>query len=260
MDKQEALIKWFKEHDKGYILFSGGFDSCAVLGAAVKANAQITPVWINNGFNRAGADDMLIQARNLEAPELKIIEVEAGEKVIANPVKRCYYCKAHFLSLMPNDGLPVFDGTTASDLGNYRPGKKALNEHNVLSPLAELCITSFETKDIAIAFGADPLLAELESCLATRINYNNALTPQRLKAIYEVENYIIDQTGDFDVRCRIDDEDHMRVELSKQESYQLIADPEFREELFELGSKACLFITIDIKRSRPNEYDKRIKK
>ncbi|WP_289054651.1 exoenzyme S synthesis protein B [Carboxylicivirga marina] len=259
MEKKDALINWFKKNKEGYLLFSGGFDSSAVLGAAMKAGANIIPIWVNNGFNRAKADDMIIQAQNLGAPELKIIEVTPGDEVVANPERRCYHCKSHILSLVPKDGSPIYDGTTASDLGNYRPGKQALDEYKVQSPLVTLGITSWETKDIAMALGADPLFADHESCLATRINYKHLLTPERIKAIYDVENYLIDKTGDFHVRCRIDDEDHMRIELAKPESYALIADAQFREELFELGSKACLFVTIDVKRSRPNEYDKRIR-
>lgn len=260
MEKKDTLINWFKKHNEGYLLFSGGFDSSAVLGAAMEAGSTIIPIWVNNGFNRASADDMIIQARNLGAGDLKIIEVTPDTTVKANPERRCYHCKGHILSLVPKDGLPIYDGTTASDLGNYRPGKLALDEYNVQSPLAELGITSWETKDIAMAFGADPLLAEHESCLATRINYNQLLTPERIKAIYDIENYIIDKTGDFHVRCRIDDEDHMRIEVSKPESYALMTDEVVREELFELGEKVCLFVTFDVKRSRPNEYDKRIKK
>jgi len=260
MEKKDALINWFKNHTEGYLLFSGGFDSSAVLGAAMYAKANIIPIWVNNGFNRASAADMIIQARNLGATDLKTIEVDPGDTVVANPERRCYHCKSHILSLVPKDGKPIYDGTTASDLGNYRPGKQALDEYKVQSPLAELGITSWETKDIAMAFGADPLFAEHESCLATRINYNHLLTPERIKAIYDVENYIIERTGDFHVRCRIDDEDHMRIEVSKPESYALMADAIAREELFEVGSKACLFVTFDVKRSRPNEYDKRIKK
>jgi len=260
MEKKDALINWFKSYTEGYLLFSGGFDSSAVLGAAMYAEANIIPIWVNNGFNRASAADMIIQARNLGATDLTTIEVDPGDTVVANPERRCYHCKSHILSLVPKDDKPIYDGTTASDLGNYRPGKQALDEYKVQSPLAELGITSWETKDIAMAFGADPLFAEHESCLATRINYNHLLTPERIKAIYDVENYIIEKTGDFHVRCRIDDEDHMRIEVSKPESYALMADAASREELFELGSKACLFVTFDVKRSRPNEYDKRIKK
>jgi uncharacterized protein len=136
--------------------------------------------------------------------------------------------------------------------------KQALDEYNVKSPLAELGIVSSETKNMAISFGADPLLADLESCLATRINYNHFLSQERIKAIYNIENYVIEKTNDFHVRCRIDDADHLRIEFSKPESYQALADADFRDKLFELGGEVSLFVTVDVKRSRPTEYDKRI--
>ncbi len=258
MSKSKQLIEWFKQNTKGYLLFSGGFDSSAVLGAAMKANADVVPLWVDNGFNRAVAGDMRIQARNLGAETLEIINVAVSDTVGENPQKRCYFCKSHILSMVPDDAEAIFDGTTASDLGNYRPGKMALDEYKVKSPLAELGIISAETKDIAIRFGADPLLADLESCLATRINYGHFLTPERIDAIYKIENYVIEKTNDFHVRCRIDDADHLRIEFSKAESYQALADAEFRDTLFKLGGDACLFVTIDVKRSRPTEYDKRI--
>lgn len=259
MNKTQKLINWFENQTTGYLLFSGGFDSSAVLGAAMLAKADVIPIWVDNGFNRAIAEDMKIQARNLGAQDLNIIKVQPCDTVVENPEKRCYYCKSHILSLVPKDGRPIFDGTTASDLGNYRPGKEALDEYNVLSPLAELGIASKETKEIAIAFGADPLLADLESCLATRINYSHSLSPERIKAIFEIENFVIEKTNDFHVRCRIDDADHLRIEFARQESYAALANKEFRDELYRLGGEVCLFVTVDVRRSRPNEYDKRIR-
>ncbi len=259
MTKTDQLIHWFKKNNKGYLLFSGGFDSSAVLGAAMKANSSVIPIWVDNGFNRASADDMRIQARNLDAEELTIIKINPGETVVENPVKRCYFCKKNILTMVPVDAEAIFDGTTASDLNNYRPGQIALEEYKVKSPLAELGITSAETKDIAIGFGADPLLAELESCLATRINYTHFLYPERISAIHKIENFVIEKTGDFNVRCRFDDDDHMRIEFSRPESYQALADAQFREQLFDMGKDVALFVTVDVRRSRPNAYDKRIK-
>jgi uncharacterized protein len=113
MTKSEQLIQWFQNKPKSYLLFSGGFDSSAVLGAAMRANAEVIPIWIDNGFNRAVAQDMKIQARNLGAADLKIVEVKPGENVIENPEKRCYFCKSHILSLVPSDATSILDGTKA---------------------------------------------------------------------------------------------------------------------------------------------------
>jgi len=260
MTKADQLIQWFKHNSQGYILFSGGFDSSAVLGAAIIAKSSVIPIWVDNGFNRASSDDMKIQARNLGAPELMVVKLKPSETVIENPVKRCYFCKSSILERVPKDAIAIFDGTTDSDLGNYRPGKMALEEYNVKSPLAELGITSSEAKDIAISFGADPLLADLESCLATRINYTHFLYPERIEAIKQIENFVIEQTNDFNVRCRFDDDDHIRIEFSKAESYSALSDSAFRETIYAMGNTAAMFVTIDLKNSRPNEYDNRINK
>ncbi|TAJ13255.1 exoenzyme S synthesis protein B [Marinilabiliaceae bacterium JC017] len=260
MNQPDSLINWFKPIKKANLLFSGGFDSSAVLGAALRAGSHITPYWIDNGFNRASEEDITVQARNLGVSQLKVIKVKSGNLVCENSQNRCYHCKRGILRHMPNTGIPILDGSTASDMGQFRPGKKALAEYGVRSPLAELGITSLQARDIALQFGADPLLANLESCLATRINYGYQLSEERLVAIRNMEAYIIEQSGDFDVRCRIDDDDHFRIELSRAESYVALANEAFRNELVKMGKGIALFVTVDMQPARPNEYDKRIVK
>ncbi len=258
MTKTKQLIQWFKKNKKGYLLFSGGFDSSAVLGAAVQAKSSIIPLWIDNGLGRASKEEVQNQANKLGADNLEIVKMKLSKTVIQNPYKRCYFCKAMMLSNVPKGAKAIFDGTTVSDLCRFRPGHFALEEYQVLSPLAELKIKSEEAREIALELGADASLAHKESCIATRINYNYFLTPERIEGVRNVENFVINHTGDFEVRCRIDDVDHIRIELSKPESYLALADQQFREQLFDLGKEIGLFVTVDVKRSRPNEYDKRI--
>lgn len=260
-DKKKLLIKYFNQYPEGYLLFSAGMDSCAVLGAAVKAESNIVPIWADNQyFNRASGSDIKKQAKNLGSDVLIINNVVPNSEVKSNSNLRCFHCKNQILDTVPNEGKPVFDGTNASDVGGYRPGKRALRAFGVKSPLEELGITSSEANEIALSFGADPLLAGLESCLATRINYGIEVTPERLQALRSIERLIIEKTMDFDVRCRIDDEDHIRIELTKPESYALLADENFRKKLYTLGEPVSLFVTIDVLSSRPNTYDKRMKK
>ncbi|NPA36893.1 MAG: exoenzyme S synthesis protein B [Chlorobi bacterium] len=258
-DKKEQLIDFFSRYKEGHLLYSAGMDSSALLGAAVKAGCKLVPYWIDNGFNRTAADDIRKQAENLGSDLLRVNGVKPNSDVESNSNQRCFHCKNQILDTIPVDGNPVFDGTTASDLGGFRPGRRALREYGVISPLAELGITSEEARLIAKDFGAEPYLAEMESCLATRINYDIPITKERLDAIRRIEKYVIEQTGDFDVRCRIDDEDHIRIEFKKKDSYKYIADEKFRRTLFELGKPVSLFVTVDVLSSRPNTYDKRLK-
>jgi len=259
-NKKEKLIEYFRKYSKGHLLFSAGMDSSAVLGAAVRAGCKLVPHWIDNGFNRTIAEDIKKQAENLGSDLFRVNDVTPNSDVKSNTNQRCFHCKNQILDTIPVDGTPVFDGTTASDVGGFRPGRRALREYGVVSPLVDLDITSAEAREVAIGFGADPDLADMESCLATRINYDVKITKERLEAIRNIERLIIEHTRDFDVRCRIDDDDHIRIELKKPESFRLIQEENIRQKLYEYGEPVSLFVTVDVLPSRPNTYDKRLKK
>ena len=259
----EAAIKKIQENFKrgqDYILmFSGGADSSSILGVAKNGGINIKPVWVNNGFNRATKDEIEQQAKNLGASDLKIVPVKAGSIVCSNPYNRCYFCKSDILNKIFEPGSIIIDGTTKSDSGNYRPGLKALDEFSVKSILAESGIEKYMATEIASHFGADLNIAGMESCLATRFNYGMEITEKYVQALREIERFIISETGDYNVRCRIDDEDHMRIELKYKESYVKFTDEEFRKKIINLSQGITMFVTLDLMQSRPNEYDKKIK-
>ncbi|MCW3785084.1 exoenzyme S synthesis protein B [Plebeiibacterium sediminum] len=259
MDITTKLEERLKQIGDSYLMFSGGLDSCAILGTAIKAGIHITPVWINNGFGRASEDEIRKQAQNMGAHHLKVIDITPTKTVVSNPDNRCYFCKNQIIEAIKHleKDAVIMDGTTGSDNG-YRPGRKALNEQGVISPLAELNISSTQAKDIALSLGANKQIADLESCIATRFNYLQPLTDDRLKVLKEIEHLIIEETEDFNVRCRLDDNDHIRIELSDSNSFLAFNDPDFRNAVIELGEKLALFTTLDLKPSRPNAYDNRI--
>ena len=257
--KKNQLIERIKEIGESYLMFSGGLDSCAILGSARLAGVKVTPVWVNNGFGRASEYLVSKQADLLGGGELKVINLEPSKAVRKNPEDRCYYCKSQIISAIKQlgDDVKVMDGTTGSDTG-YRPGRMALSEQGVISPLAELEISSPEAKAMAISMGADKDIAGLESCMATRINYGVPLDIESQRAVKEIEQAIIAETQDYNVRCRIDDADHIRIELSSEDSFKAMTNVEFRNRLISLGEKVAMFVTIDLKPSRPNAYDARV--
>ncbi|TLX77175.1 exoenzyme S synthesis protein B [Labilibacter sediminis] len=259
MDKLNLLVDRLKRFSKVYLMFSGGLDSCAILGAAKLAHTEIVPVWINNGFGRADEQSISQQAKNMGNNDITIINVIPNSQVVKNPEDRCYYCKNQIISAIKEiaNGDVIIDGTTGSDTG-YRPGKKALNENRVISPLADLEISSTEARQIALSLGADKTIADLESCMATRVNYKVPLLNDQLLKLIEIERLVIDKIRDYNIRCRLDDADHVRIEFGAPESYVAISDKNFRETVMAMGEKIALFTTVDLKPSRPNTYDKRI--
>ncbi len=260
-EKIKKLKKQFSKQESYTLLFSGGVDSCAILGAAIDAGIDIAPVWIDNGFNRTGEDEIRQQAENVGAKNLKILKINPGQGVVCNPIHRCYVCKTQIITSVNSQqsGSTLLDGTTASDLNKYRPGSKALKEFDVKSLLATAQISKEEAVKIALHYGADKKIADMESCLATRINYNFDISPERIAVIKEIEKMIIDATGDYNVRCRVDSEEFIRIEVAKQISFEKIIEADFKIKIVNAAQKITDFVTLDLLPSRPNQHDKKIK-
>ena len=256
---KDILTNHLKQTPTFYLLFSGGFDSCSILGCALQAGLDVKPVWINNGFNRVTEKEIRKQAANLGCHHLEVISMTPHKKVMGNPVDRCYHCKGQLISPVISDkNLPVFDGTNASDSQNYRPGVKALRQGGVRSPLAELNITKEQARTMAITMGADPLIANMEGCLATRFNYNLPITPERLETIRDIEQDILRTTGDYHLRCRMDDEEHLRIECRNQATFLQLIEPGYRTKIVEKGKHIATFVTLDLEGARKNAFDKKL--
>lgn len=255
--KDKLLMDFLKEVNRFYLLFSGGFDSSAILGSALKVGVDVMPVWIDNGFNRVKESAIKMQAANLGCSTLKIIRVAPSARVLNNPVDRCFYCKGELAAPVTSLGdAPVFDGTNASDQHSYRPGVKALRLLGVRSPLEELGITKEEAAAIAVSFGADPNLAQMEGCLATRFNYDVPVNEEQINWIRAIEEAIIGKTGDYHVRCRLDDPDHLRIECRQEATFALLVEAGFRSKIVEMGRKVATFVTLDLEGARKNMFDK----
>jgi uncharacterized protein len=256
---KHELIRYLKNTGRFYLMFSGGFDSCSILGCALEAGVDVMPVWIDNRFNRVTEKEIRQQAENLGCQNLEIISLKPTDRVLENPVDRCYHCKGQIINpVITRNDAPVFDGTNASDSGSYRPGVKALRKGGIRSPLAELNITKDQTREMAITMGADPVIANMESCLATRFNYNTTISSKRLEAIRDIEQKILIATGDHHLRCRMDDEDHLRIECRSQASFLKLIEPGFRQEIVDTGKTIATFITLDLEGARKNAFDKNL--
>lgn len=109
---------------------------------------------------------------------------------------RCYVCKktlfTGLLKKLSEDrpGLRLCDGTNASDLTVFRPGRKALEELGVLSPLAEARIAKADTRRIGAEIGLPAPDQAARPCLLTRFPYG--VTPPRkaLDTVARVEAFL----------------------------------------------------------------------
>ena len=81
--------------------------------------------------NQFGLNHKIVYTQELERAEYS-----------ANPSNRCYYCKDELFTILRSvaaeyGSATILDGLNADDLGDFRPGRKAGEEHHVRSPLLE---------------------------------------------------------------------------------------------------------------------------
>ena len=150
------LKEFFRQHPKAAIAFSGGVDSSYLLYAALQCGADVRAYYVKGAFQpQFELDDAQRLARDIHAPMTVLrADVLRDETVTANPANRCYYCKKVVFSSIAQaalaDGYTVLlDGTNASDDAGDRPGMRALQELQVLSPLRLCGLTKPEIRRLS---------------------------------------------------------------------------------------------------------------
>ena len=176
------------------IAYSGGLDSRFLAFAASNlgyhvvllhvAGPHMAPSESEGAFK--DARDMGLTVTVITANPLGITELTAAGK------NRCYVCKRHvFTELLKHAaGGRLCDGTNASDLTVYRPGRKALTELGIHSPLAEAGIGKPDIRRIARTMGMAHPDQAARPCLLTRFPYGMMPDAGTLSLIAEAEDWL----------------------------------------------------------------------
>ncbi len=193
------LQDFFTEHNKVALAFSGGVDSSFLLYAAMTYGCNVTAYYARAEFQpEFEYEDAIRLADELNA-RIKILQVSAlsDEDVRRNDRKRCYYCKTQIFSQIlqaaHEDGYTtIIDGTNASDDVNDRPGMKALEEMQVLSPLRICGLTKSEIRKLSEEAGLFTWNKPSYACLATRIPTGTPITLEALHITEEAEGLLME--------------------------------------------------------------------
>ena len=125
----------------------------------------------------------------------------------ANPANRCYFCKTNLYSaLAARTDATLLSGTNLDDLGDWRPGLKAAEEHGVRHPFVEAGIDKAGIRAIATALGFDDLSRlPAAPCLSSRVETGLRVEADDLASIHAAERYLARQLRPLEpetVRCR----------------------------------------------------------
>lgn len=195
-EKRARLVSILQGYGSALLGYSGGVDSAYLAKAALDALGRerfLAVTAISPSYPRAQREVAHRIVRQFGLPHLEIETEEwADPRYAANPTNRCYFCKTELFdrlcALARVRGLEaVCDGANADDAEDYRPGTRAARERGVRSPLQEAGLTKAEIRALSRAEGLPTWDLPASPCLASRIPYGIAVTPERLAEIERAE-------------------------------------------------------------------------
>ncbi len=263
--KLEALREILAGYGSLAVGFSGGVDSSFLLAVA-----------------REVLGDRLIAVTGVDAsvPERELAEAKAfckehgirhilcrvdplrEEEYRNNGPDRCYVCKRGIFSeigrIAEENGISyVAEGSNLDDLGDYRPGLRAVEELAVKSPLREAGLLKAEIRLISKAMGLSTWSKPAYACLASRFVYGEEITEEKLHRIDRAEQFLIEH-GFFEERVRMHG-NLARIEVPPEDIPRL-ASEEIRSAVFEAFRQlGFLFVTLDLKGYRTGSMNATLK-
>lgn len=251
-EKLERLKEIIEGYESVLVAFSGGVDSTFLLKVSfdvlgekaigVFSSSVLSPQREKEDAERLAKD---IGARLIVLER----DVFSNKDFMRNDRFRCYYCKKDLIKRLKRlkeelNLNEIVEGSNIDDLQDFRPGRKALEEEGIKSPLFEAGLTKEEIRYLSKEFGLSTYQKPSAACLVTRIPYGDEITLEKLQMIEKAEDFLV-QKGFSQVRVR----HHgtiARIEVAKEElsrffNLELIND--VSNALKALGFK---YVTLDL--------------
>ena len=198
--KLERLRERLRVIGGAVVAFSSGVDSTFLLRVAHEelGDRVVAATARSHSFPNRELDEATAFCR---AEGVRHVVIDSEELDIPgfaeNPPDRCYHCKkelfSKLLAFARDNGLAaVLEGSNIDDDGDYRPGRRAIRELGILSPLHEAGLTKAEIRVLSREMGLPTFDKPSFACLASRFPYGERITVRGLERVEKAEQWLLD--------------------------------------------------------------------
>lgn len=253
IQKQNRLEEILREIGSTAVAYSSGVDSTYLLYEAHKVLGErafaVTAVSCFFPQRESEEAENFCRSRGIRHLILTIDELKIPG-IRQNPQNRCYLCKSALFSRLKQTAADegtafVSEGSNLDDLGDYRPGLKALAELGIRSPLREAGLTKTDIRALSQEAGLPTWSKPSFACLASRFVYGETITKEKLAMVEAAEEYLI-SLGFHQLRVRIHG-DMARIELEPDAMKRVFKDniaEQIDHKLRELGFS---YVSLDLR-------------
>jgi uncharacterized protein len=221
--KQEKLLADLRAMGRVLVAYSGGTDSAYLAWAATQALGEnaiaITADSASIPASHKRDAERFARGHGIRHEYISTSEFDNPD-YLKNAPDRCFHCKDELFTCLADVGRArgfehIVYGVNVDDLGDYRPGQKAANIHEVQAPLVDAGLTKAEIRELSRMAGLETWDRPASACLSSRIPYGTPVTVENVRTV-EAGEEAIRALGFRQFRVRFHGE-LVRIEIAPDE-------------------------------------------